>query len=250
MVQSHRGLIERMFARLKKWEVLFDGLVNSADTWEMELDCAMALQNLLEMERLNLLDMIPARPHFAPGSHIITPNLAPSMKWPKPLSWNHVKMPVHLKDFYRDMSTIAPKLRTIVLQLPGGVKFSPSVMKRGEAKFLGGNVLQVQVQKTPADQWWVRFSVGASMKAPTYKCYCILDANTGLIDQICECKNGLVFLKHCQQVLCHLSYVLYERNGLCGDLNAGLRMLCHWFYDQKNVCVVSKCMGWILVLLF
>jgi hypothetical protein len=102
VVQSHRGLIERMFARLKKWEVLFDGVINAADTWEMELDCAMALQNLLEMERLDLLNLIPARPPIAPGSHIITPDLAPSMKWPKPLDWNHANMPLHLKEFYRE----------------------------------------------------------------------------------------------------------------------------------------------------
>lgn len=190
LVQSHRGLIERMFARLKKWEVLFDGVINAADTWEMEVDCAMALQNLLEMERLNILDMIPARPQFAPGSHIITPDLAPSMKWPKPVAWNNANMPSHLKDFHREMSTMAPLLRKIVLQTPDWVKFSPTVVKRGEAKFLGRNVLQVQVKKTPVGQWWVRFSVGASMKAPTYKCYCVLDSNTGLVDQICECKNG------------------------------------------------------------
>lgn len=190
LVQSHRGLIERMFARLKKWEVLFDGVINAADTWEMEVDCAMALQNLLEMERLNILDMIPARPQFAPGSHIITPDLAPSMKWPKPVAWNNANMPSHLKDFHREMSTMAPLLRKIVLQTPDWVKFSPTVVKRGEAKFLGRNVLQVQVKKTPVGQWWVRLSVGASMKAPTYKCYCILDSNKGLVDQICECKNG------------------------------------------------------------
>jgi len=179
-----------MFARLKKWEVLFDGVINAADTWEMEVDCAMALQNLLEMERLHLLDMILDEPEYAPGCHIITPNLAPSMKWPDPIDWNHAIMPAHLKKFHSEMSTIAPLLLKIVQQEPNWVRFSSTVAKRGESKFLGGNVLQVQVQKTPTHQWWVRFSVGASMKAPTYKCYCILDSNNGLCDQICECKNG------------------------------------------------------------
>ncbi len=41
--------MERMFARLKKWEILSGGLVDSIDTKEMELDCAMALQNLIEL---------------------------------------------------------------------------------------------------------------------------------------------------------------------------------------------------------
>ncbi len=46
--------MERMFARLKKWEILSGGLVDSIDTKEMELDCAMALQNLIERFKLGL----------------------------------------------------------------------------------------------------------------------------------------------------------------------------------------------------
>jgi hypothetical protein len=40
------------------------------------------------------------------------------------------------------------------------------------------------------DVWRVRVSVGASMKPPTYKCYTRLNANQGVMEQICECKNG------------------------------------------------------------
>ena len=83
VVQSHRGLIERMFARLKKWGILSGGSVDSVDTLELELDAAMALQNLNDMDRLGLFHLIPARPPFAPSSHIITRDLAPNLKIPK-----------------------------------------------------------------------------------------------------------------------------------------------------------------------
>ena len=69
LVQSYRGLIERMFARLKKWEILSGGSVNSIATKEKELDCAMALQNLIERVRLDIVDGIPARAPFAPNAH-------------------------------------------------------------------------------------------------------------------------------------------------------------------------------------
>ena len=190
VVQSHRGLIERMFARLKKWDVLFDGNVDSIETMEMELDSAMALQNLLEMDRLDLLGLIPERARFAPGSHIITPDLEPKMKIPKSVVIGSPKVPQHIRDFHGAMAQIAPKLKQIILRLPNVNVCTPRVSVRGEGKFLGGNVLQVMVEPRELEQWWVRFSVGASMKTPTYRCYAILNANVGLADQVCECKNG------------------------------------------------------------
>lgn len=189
-VQSHRGLIERMFARLKKWQVLFGNLVDSIDTKEKELDCAMALQNLIELDRMELLNMIPGRPPFAPGSHIITPDLQPSMKFPAAVSLASDKVPQHVRAFHAAMSSIAPMLKAQVLRIGSGNIFSERVVKRGDAKFLGGNVLQFQLQQQPLDQWWVRASVGASMKTPVYKCYFVLDANKGVTESCCECKNG------------------------------------------------------------
>jgi hypothetical protein len=82
VVQSFRGLIERMFARLKKWGVLIGGSVESVEIMELELDAAMALQNLNELARLERMDLIPPRPQFAPLSHIITPDLEPSLRIP------------------------------------------------------------------------------------------------------------------------------------------------------------------------
>lgn len=189
-VQSHRGLIERMFARLKKWQILFGNQVDSIDRKEKELDCAMALQNLIELDRMDLLGMIPARPSFAPGCHIITPDLEPSMKFPAAVSLTSDKVPQHVRAFDTAMSSIAPLLKNLVQRIGSGSIFSERVVKRGDAKFLGGNVLQFQLQQRPLDQWWVRASVGASMKTPVYKCYFILDANKGVAGACCECKNG------------------------------------------------------------
>ena len=68
--------------------------------------------------------------------------------------------------------------------------FTPRLLKRGENLFLGGNVLQYMVQEEELGIWRVRISVGASMKTPIYKCYARLNANEGVVSQICECKNG------------------------------------------------------------
>jgi hypothetical protein len=75
-----------MFARLKKWEILSGGLVDFIDTKEMELDCAMALQNLVERFKLGLGADIPARAPFSANAHIITADLEPSMKIPAALA--------------------------------------------------------------------------------------------------------------------------------------------------------------------
>ncbi len=190
VVQSHRGLIERMFARLKKWDVLKGGLVDEVAFKEMELDCAMALQNLNEMDRLGLMRLIPERPHFAPGSHIITSDLEPSMKYPAGLALDSDKVPAHLRRFHSAMSDIAPELRKAIVGVRGKNIFTERTRKRGENLFKGGNVLQVLVEEQPLDNWLVRFTVGASMKTSVYNNYCVLNKSEGVVQQICECKNG------------------------------------------------------------
>ena len=82
IAQSRRGLVERMLARLKKWEALSGGSVESIEIKYMELDAVMALQILNALARLNLMHIIPNRPQFAPGSHIISRDLEPSLKFP------------------------------------------------------------------------------------------------------------------------------------------------------------------------
>jgi hypothetical protein len=130
-VQSYRGLIERMFARLKKWEVLFCALVESVDTKELELDCAMALQNLIELFRLKQQESIPARVPFSKGAHIITPDLDPQLKIPPTVALNSPKVPPHIVKFHSDMSTMFPAIRRKAFALPGHVLFPPRLLKRG-----------------------------------------------------------------------------------------------------------------------
>lgn len=157
---------------------------------EKELDCAMALQNLREMHRQKLMHLIPSRAHAAPNAHIITPDLAPSMSIPPYWPLISDRIPSQVRSFHAAMSTIAPKLVKILQGQENLAIFTQRVAKRGSNLFLAGNVLQVMVEEHELDNWWVRFSVGASMKFPTYKCYCILNANNGVVCQICECKNG------------------------------------------------------------
>ena len=190
LVQSYRGLIERMFARLKKWGILSGGAVDSIDRKEIELDCAMALQNLIERFRLDIVAGIPARAPFAPDSHIITPDLEPSMKIPRGYPLNSEKVPIHVRKFHGALSTIVPKLEQILSAAGNERIFTPRLAKRGNNLFLGGNVLQYMVEEEDLGVWRVRISVGASMKTPIYKCYARLDANVGVLRQICECKNG------------------------------------------------------------
>ena len=190
MVQSHRGMVERAFAKLKKWGGLSGGSVDSIDTKEKELDCAMALQNLIERYRMKLQDGIPARAPYSANAHIITPDLEPSMKIPKTVAMDSRKMPAHVRRFHNALSTIAPKLNRILLDVQGEGIFTPRVVNRGRNLFSGGNVLQFMVAEEQFATWRVRVSVGASMKAPTYMCYVRLNANVGVIAQACECKNG------------------------------------------------------------
>ncbi len=175
---------------MKKWEILSGGSVDSINTKEKELDCAMALQNLIERHRLNIVDDIPARAPYAPNAHIITPDLEPSMKIPKSVPLNSKKMPKHVLKFNGALTRIVPKLEQVLVKKGDDSLFQPRLLKRTENLFLGGNVLQFMVQEEALGIWRVRISVGASMKTPVYKCYARLDANEGVVDQICECKNG------------------------------------------------------------
>ncbi len=81
-------------------------------------------------------------------------------------------------------------IRKKALALAGNVIFPPRILKRGQNLFIGGYVLQFMVQEVEHEQWRIRISVAASMKFPVYKCYAILNKDDGVVEQICECKNG------------------------------------------------------------
>ena len=81
---------------------------------EMELDCAMALQNLIERFRLGLDADIPARAPFSANAHIITADLEPSMKIPAALAMDSAKLPDHVRRFHAALSTIVPRLNQVL----------------------------------------------------------------------------------------------------------------------------------------
>lgn len=233
-----------MFARLKKWLILSGGSVDSIEIKEMELDAAMALQNLNDLDRLGLMHLIPARPQFAPSSHIITPDLEPSLKIPKSVSVGDAKFPAHLVRFHGALSAIVPQLAKMVIGVPGHIIFTSRVSKRGENLFVGGNVLQIQAEQEGLDVWRVRFSVGASMKAWRYQCWARLRSVEGVLASCCECKNGLA----CLYILARCFWVSNDflfffsskRAGFCAHLAAGLRMLVKWINEQNEVTLVRE----------
>ena len=153
LVQSHRGLIERIFAKVKKWLVLSGGRVDSIDRKDGELDCAMALQNLIEMKRLGMLGIIPARGKFSVNAHIITRDLEPKMSIPKSLPLGSPKMPAHVVQFREALTSINPIVKRQVLSIAGNVIFTERLSKRGENLFKEGNVLQFMVQHEGLDVW-------------------------------------------------------------------------------------------------
>ena len=203
--------------------MLIGALVDAIATMEMELDCAMALCNLLLRGRLNLLASIPVRPRHAPRSHIITPNLEPSMKIPKAVKLSDVRFPAHIKDFCAALTSIAPTLRKITACVGRFTIFTDRVLKRGDNLFLAGNVLQITAEHVNLDVWRVLFLVGASMKRVLYRCYAELNQNEGVVASACECKNGYVIpvcahmmRRICRARVCAYSqFFLFQGSGVC-----------------------------------
>ena len=68
---------------------------------------------------MNLQAGIPARAPFSANAHIITPDLEPSMKIPKTVAMDSPKMPAHVVRFHDALSTIAPKLNMVLLNVRG-----------------------------------------------------------------------------------------------------------------------------------
>ncbi len=92
IVQSYRGLVERIIRRLKEFACVQGGIVESVEKLERLLDNVCAQHNLKELARQKLLHKIPAVAPCAPGSHIITPDLEPSMKIPRAVTLQSPQM--------------------------------------------------------------------------------------------------------------------------------------------------------------
>ncbi len=90
------------------------GIVESVEKLERLLDNVCAQHNLKELARQKLLHKIPAVAPCAPGSHIITPDLEPSIKIPRAVTLQSPQMPPHVKAFHEGLKLIAPDLKNIL----------------------------------------------------------------------------------------------------------------------------------------
>jgi hypothetical protein len=110
IVQSHRGLIERRIGSLKFWQILQGGQWDSICLKEKELDVALALENLIPLERGGSMGAIKARAPFSPGAHIITPDQDVPLALPKEQSLQDANIPSHVKEFYEDLTSHAKQI--------------------------------------------------------------------------------------------------------------------------------------------
>ena len=108
-VQSIRGIIERGFAALKKWFILFGGNSTSIKTKEMELDLAAALENLWKRFKANLVEGIPARAPHPMDAHIITKPTDAQLKIPRQIDFKSDHFPRHLLDSYDFLRAVVPQ---------------------------------------------------------------------------------------------------------------------------------------------
>jgi hypothetical protein len=183
-------MIERRFAILKNWHGLFGGKCESIDALEMELDSAMALDNLNLRHRLDLAGGIPKRAPFAPNSHIITPDRDVDLRIPKSIALDSPKFPAHLKCFHIALTSLVPFMNQAIQNNGVNALFSNRIVKRAQNLWKGGNVLHIGVQDAGEGHWWVRVSAGASMKSTVYNCWIDLLENVGVVGQAGQCKNG------------------------------------------------------------
>ena len=182
-----------MFAALKKWQILQGGSVDFPETLEKELDVALALHNINLLDKAGRMASIHVRAKYAPDAHIITRDLEPSLKIPKPMTLSNAKFPPHWKAFKSTMTSVVPALGSLLKQEGEGAQnnpFSKRKSKRGHNLFSGGYVSRLQCQALQNDVWRVKASVHASMKQATYECYFELQKGEVLIRQACMCKSG------------------------------------------------------------
>lgn len=192
LVQSYRGLIERMFAQLKMFQILQGGQCDSIVTKEMELDCAMALHNLITRERLGLMGDIPARAPHAPSAHIITPSRQDIVKLPKKIDLASPLFPTHLTQFREFLTTHVGEISRALADASPDQIFSSRVEARGRNLYQGGNILQMGARHVNDGQWIIRVLVGASMKGVSYNCYVRMQLGSHHFETTCECIAGYV----------------------------------------------------------
>ena len=157
---------------------------------EKELDVAMALENLILLERGGSLDTIVARAPFAPAAHIITPDQEVPLSIPKARSVQDADIPSHVKDFHEDLTVHAKQIENWLWDGSKEQVFSNRVEKRGDNLVKGGNVLQLSTHQVVDHVWMVCAAVGAVMKGVIYKSYVKITIGSNLFDCACECMAG------------------------------------------------------------
>ncbi len=190
MVQSHRGLVERMIRCLKEFGISQGGSVDSIEKLELEVDVVCALHNLKVLCREGRMEAVPRRARFAPSTHIFTPDLEPPLKIPACVPLDSPKVPSHVSRFREELSSVVPKLEAILNGSDSDNPFSQRVLARGKNLADGCNVLQVAVQDDDDGLYTLKFNVGASMKSVVYDCFVQVKKDVGIIQQACECKHG------------------------------------------------------------
>ena len=190
IVQSHRGLIERRIGSLKFWQILQGGQCDSICLKEKELDVALALENLILLERGGSLGTIKAKAPFSPGAHIITPDQDVPLALPREQSLQDADIPSHVKEFYEDLTSHAKQIEKWLWDASWEQSFTNRVEKRGDNLVKGGNVLQLSVHNIMDRVWIVRGNVGAAMKGVSYKSYVKITIGSRLFQCMCECTAG------------------------------------------------------------
>jgi hypothetical protein len=181
-----------MFALLKLFLILQGGQCDSIVTKEMELDCALALLNLLTRERFDLMGDIPNRAPFAPSSLIITPTRENIVKLPTKIDMNDPAFPPHLIQFHTFLSYHVAEISKALADASADQIFSSRVAARGRNLLHGGNILQIGARHVNDGQWIIRVCVGASMKGVNYNCYVRMQLGSHHFETTCECIAGYV----------------------------------------------------------
>ena len=157
---------------------------------EKELDVAMALENLILLERGGSLDTIVERAPFAPGAHIITSDQDVPLSIPKARTVQDVDLPSHVKEFHENLTVHAKQIESWLWDGSKEQVFTDRVEKRGDNLVKGGNVLQLSTHRVIDRVWMVRAFVGAAMKGVIYKSFVKITIGSNLFDCTCECMAG------------------------------------------------------------
>jgi hypothetical protein len=182
-----------MIRELKLFDVLFGGDVTSVAQREKELNCAMALHNLIILDRADRLGSIPRVAPCPPNAHIITPSELPMQSIPTKKDINGADFPRHLIKFRDGLSVHARQMKLWLNDSSSDQIFSNRVVQRAKNLVNGANILQIAAHERQEGVWIVCGHVGASMKGVCYVSYMEIIIHSNIFKSACECTAGFVF---------------------------------------------------------